>query len=46
MTQSTSKNAEFSHFLHSGYFNLTLREWQTNQSDYSAKNLMYPLFIV
>lgn len=34
------------HFLHGGYFNSTLREWQTMGTEINANNLMYPLFIV
>ncbi|KAG7170595.1 Delta-aminolevulinic acid dehydratase-like [Homarus americanus] len=32
--------------LHSGYFNPTLRQWQTSNTEIHPWNLMYPLFIV
>ncbi|KAK7083162.1 hypothetical protein SK128_005161 [Halocaridina rubra] len=32
--------------LHSGYFNATLRRWQTSNTEIHPWNLMYPIFIV
>lgn len=32
--------------LHSGYFNETLRSWQSNNSEITPNNLMYPIFLV
>lgn len=32
--------------LHSGYFNPTLRHWQTSNTEIHPWNLMYPIFIV
>lgn len=34
------------HVLHSSIFNQTLRDWQCLKSEVTAKNLMYPIFIV
>ncbi|CAH1154566.1 unnamed protein product [Phaedon cochleariae] len=46
MTGGTSFSVEPKHFLQSGIFNQTLRDWHGLNYEISAKNLMYPVFIV
>lgn len=44
--KSTVNNVKSKHILQSGMFNSTLRDWQSLNTNLSAKNLMYPIFIV
>ncbi|KAJ8919138.1 hypothetical protein NQ315_012123 [Exocentrus adspersus] len=46
MTQKSEFRVEKRHILHSSIFNQTLRDWQGLQCELSAKNFMYPVFIV